>query len=351
MINENNGHSVQQMSRGGFITSADVAERAGVSRSAVSRTFTPGASVSPEVKRKVIAAADELGYRVNRLARGLISSRSNLVGLVCANLETPFSAGLLSRTTSALAQRGLHALVFEFNGSPPDVRAELQRILEFRVEAIVVMSGSPPPSIVDECMANGVKLVLVNRPVVGHGSYNIVSDDQGGAAMAADRLIRAGHKRLAVVASESGTPTQVRRTMGFVEEAERKGFTVDVTRNGATSYDAGRLGARALFSGSRDAAPDAVFCTTDLLAAGFMDTIRNEFGLRIPEDVSVIGYDDIPQASWGAYQLTTLKQCTQDLAQAIVKAIRNDEHSEDRTSTVGAVLVERATVRAKLGSL
>jgi DNA-binding LacI/PurR family transcriptional regulator len=346
MIEENNGHSLPPMNRGGFITSADVAERAGVSRSAVSRTFTPGASVSPEVKRRVIAAADELGYRVNRLARGLISSRSNLVGLVCANLETPFAAGLLSRTTAALAQRGLHALVFEFNGNPPDVRAEIQRILEFRVEAIVVMSGSPPPSIVDECMANGVKLVLVNRPVVGHGSYNIVSDDQGGAAMAADRLIRAGHTRLAVVASDSGTPTQLRRTAGFVERAGAQGLSVEVTQNGPTSYDAGRLGARALFARSRDCVPDAVFCTTDLLAAGFMDTVRNEFGLAVPNDVSVIGYDDIPQASWGAYQLTTVKQGTHDLSQAIVNAIRNDDGSPDRTSTVGAVLVERATVRA-----
>ncbi len=137
MIEESNSYRHPAVARGGFITSAEVAERAGVSRSAVSRTFTPGASVSPEVKRRVIAAADELGYRVNRLARGLISARSNLVGLVCSDLDTPFSAALLSRMTSALAERGLHALVFEFNGDSPDMRAEIQRILEVRLAAVV----------------------------------------------------------------------------------------------------------------------------------------------------------------------------------------------------------------------
>jgi DNA-binding LacI/PurR family transcriptional regulator len=346
MANGMGAHPIHTSHRGGFITSADVAVRAGVSRSAVSRTFTPGASVSPEVKRKVIAAADELGYRVNRLARGLISAHSNLVGIISSGLDKPFAAGLLSSTAAALGTRGLQALMFEHHGHPEDVDAEIQRILEYRVEAIIVMSGWPSSDVVDECAANGVTLVLVNRPAVGQGSYAVSCDDFGGATLAADRLINSGHKRLAVVGSESGSPSQVRRIAGFVERAKERGLPVEVVKNARTNYESGKRGAHDLFDRGGEHHPDGVFCTTDLLAAGFLDVIRHDYGLRVPRDVSVIGYDDIPQAAWDAYQLTTLRQCPHDLAQAIVRGIRSDDRSIERSAIVGASLVERNTVRA-----
>lgn len=345
MLDKNMARGLPHLNRGGFITSAEVAERAGVSRSAVSRTFTPGASVSPEVKRKVIAAADELGYRVNRLARGLISARSNLVGLVWADLDTPFSAKLLSRTTAALGHRGLHALVFEFSGETADIREQIQRVLEYRVEAIVVMSGMLPTSIIEECQANGVRVVTVNRQHDENGCYTVVSDDASGAAMAADRFIESGHERLAAIASDQGGSAEDVRVRGFVDRALSRGFKVEMVTARAGAYEAGQAGAEALFGGSRTVQPDAVFCATDLIAAGFMDTIRQEFGLSVPGDVSVIGYDDIPQAAWGSYQLTTLRQCTDQLADAIAKAVRSDRDLPDRILTCNVSLVERSSAR------
>lgn len=328
----------------GFITSAEVAERAGVSRSAVSRTFTPGASVSPDVKRRVIAAADELGYRVNRLARGLISARSNLVGLVWADLETPFSAKLLARTTAALSALGLHALVFEFGGSDQDVGEQIQRVLEYRVEAIVVMSGILPTAIIEECQANGVRVVVVNRPQDDTGCYSVLSDDIAGATMAADRFIESGHDRLAAIASDQSAPAEATRITGFIDRARTRGFKVEVVTARGAPYEAGQSGADALFGG-RPVHPDAVFCANDLIAAGVMDAIRQTFGLRVPEDVSVIGFDDIPQAAWGSYQLTTLRPCVEQLAHAISRAVRSDRNLPERLLTCSVSLVERASTR------
>lgn len=346
MSEDNGSHLRLPDHRVGFITSADVAERAGVSRSAVSRTFTPGASVSPTVKRKVLAAADELGYRVNRLARGLISARSNLVGIVCADLETPFTGRLLSHITTALSQRGMNALVIEFSENEEDLRDAIIRILEYRVESIVMLSGSPSVSIIRECVANGVKPILVNGDTTVSGAFSVASDDFTGAAKAADRLVAAGHRHLAVVASASSTPVQQRRTMGFVKRAETLGLTATITLNGPVSYESGVAGAHALFGTRLDQRPDGVFCTSDVLAAGFMDTLRTTYGLQIPDDVSVIGFDDLPQAAWENYQLTTLRQNPVDMSRAILAAIRNIDGSADRSVVVDVTLVDRESVRA-----
>lgn len=344
MFDKSMDRGLPHAARGGFITSAEVAERAGVSRSAVSRTFTPGASVSPEVKRRVIAAADELGYRVNRLARGLISARSNLVGLVWADFETASSAKLLARTTAALSARGLHALVFEFGGSEDDVREKIQRVLEYRVEAIVVMSGVLPASIIEECQANGVRVVIVNRPHEDTECYSVMSDDIAGGALAADRFIESGHDRLAAISSDSGQGAEAMRIKGFVDRARTRGFKVEHVTARTAAYEAGQAGAEALYGG-RSTVPDAVFCATDMIAAGFMDAIRQDFNLSVPGDVSVIGYDDIPQAAWGSYQLTTLRPCADQLAAAVAHAVRSEREGAERVFTCAVSMVERGSTR------
>ncbi len=146
-----------------FVTASDVARRAGVSRSAVSRTFTEGASVSNEVREKVLAAAQALGYRVNRLAQTLNNSSSNLVGVVGANLSSPFIAKQLDMLSLALLRRGQQCLLLNAADARSDIAPLIDLIFEFRARAIVVLSGEPPSSIVEECLANGVKLIVINR--------------------------------------------------------------------------------------------------------------------------------------------------------------------------------------------
>jgi DNA-binding LacI/PurR family transcriptional regulator len=324
-----------------FVTADDVAKLAGVSRSAVSRTFTPGASVSPDTRRRVAAAAQALGYRVNRLAQGLISAHSNLVGVVGANLATPYMAGQLDLLSQALLSRGLQCMLLNAGGSDSDVSRLIDLILEFRVRAIVVMSGSPPSAIVEECITNGVRVILVNKVVPGASADAIFTDDAAGAKLAARRLLDAGCRRIAVIASGSGTSSLKARADAFSKALARGGAEPVRWAEGSTSYETGQRAALELLS---DADFDGAFCVTDLIALGFLDGARSDAGRQVPADLSVIGFDDIPQAGWSAYRLTTIRQSLHSIADAVIAAIERDGNAALST-TIPVSLVERATVR------
>ena len=214
--------------RKSFVTAAEVAAFAGVSRSAVSRTFTPGAYVSARVRARVSEAAVQVGYRVNRLARNLIQDQSSLVGIIAANLETPFNGALLAALSQALPASGRECLLFNATSSHQDIVPMIERILEYRARALVILSGSPPNAIVEESLRRGLRVILVNKPMRGVAADTILSDDLLGAQLAADRLVRSGARRLAVVASASRTPNQRRRIAGFRSRAREHGLPITV---------------------------------------------------------------------------------------------------------------------------
>lgn len=328
----------------GFVTAEQVAARAGVSRSAVSRTFTAGASVSPATRNKVERAALDLGYRVNRLAQGLINDRSNLVGVIGANLSTPHSALQLDMLSAALLRRGFQSLLLNATDSGRDVGLMIELILEFRVRAIVLLSGTPPAVLVEECLAKGIPIILINRPEVGASADVIVSDDLTGGRLAADRLLRAGCRRLAIIRSAAGTHSQLRREAAFRGRARESGLDPVSWTSGSTGYETGVEAARTLLNGQEI---DGAFCVTDLLALGFMDGVRHVVGKAVPDDVCVIGFDDIPQASWLAYRLTTINQCLESQTEVVVEAIAraSETRHEGILEVIPVRLVERATVR------
>jgi DNA-binding LacI/PurR family transcriptional regulator len=336
----------RQALRGGFVTAADVARRARVSRSAVSRAFTPGASVSPHTRRRVLEAADQLGYRVNRLASSLIQARSNLIGLVGTALHQPFHASLLASISAALLADGFQCMLLNPAEVDDDVGAVMARVLEYRVAAIVVMTGTPPAQIVEECLGNGVPVVLVNKLLPGLAVDTVIADHATGGRLAAEQLLAAGCRRLAVVSSAARTASLVGRIEAFRSRAAEARIKVQMWQKGATTgYETGREAALALLD-RHDI--DGVFCVTDLLALGFLDAARLEHGRRIPDDLSVIGFDDIPQAAWGAYRLTTFRQSVDDLTAAVMSAIRRRTDTplaSHELQTVPVQFVARSTVR------
>lgn len=325
----------------GFVTAEEVAKRAGVSRSAVSRTFTPGASVSQPVRRKVLKAARELGYRVNRLAQGLNNDRSNLIGVVGTNLSAPFISKQLDLLSIGLLRRGLQCLLLNAADARKDIAPLIELLFEFRAQAIVVLSGEPPSSIVDECIANGVRLILVNQRLDRTDTNMVLSDDSRGADLAALRLIAAKCKKVAVVSSASQTPAQVRRATAFTQRMQSAGIEVVAWSDGPTSYESGYQAGCDLL---RDKRIDGAFCVTDLLALGFLDAARIEMHRRVPQDVSVVGFDDIPQAGWKSYELTTIEQSLSALTANVLTALETDEPAT-RLQVVPVSMIERKTVR------
>lgn len=324
-----------------FVTAEEVAKRAGVSRSAVSRTFTEGGSVSPAVKRKVLKAARELGYRVNRLAQGLNNDRSNLIGVVGANIASPFIAKQLDLLSIALLRKGMQCLLLNATDARKDIAPLIELLFEFRARAIVVLSGEPPSTIIDQCTANGVRLVLVNQVLERTDTSLVLTDDSRGADLAAQRLLQAKCTKVALVTSGSTTPAQVRRATAFSQRMKASGAEVVPWSEGPTSYDSGyRAGCELL----EDRSINGAFCVTDLLALGFLDAARKEAGRKVPEDLSVVGFDDIPQAAWKSYELTTVAQSFSALTESVVAALESDDQ-ETRLQVVPVSMVERKTVR------
>ena len=336
----------QERVRGSFVTAADIAEHAGVSRSAVSRTFTPGASVSSAVRARVLEAAGVLGYRVNRLAQSLTNARSNIVGLVGADLQQPFHAECLATLSEALLADGFQCMLLNAANAGRDMGAVIERVLEYRVCAIVVMNGTPSSDIVKECLGNGVPVILVNKPMPGFAVDTVVTDHAAGGRVAADQLLAAGCRRLAVVSSAARTASLVGRLEAFGARAAEAGVPVRVWQEGPTDYAAGREAALSILS---DETIDGAFCVTDLLALGFLDAARLDRGRIVPDDLSVIGFDDIPQAGWNAYQLTTFRQPVRLLTDQVMQVIRQRAETPEMPHavfTLPATLVERKTVRA-----
>lgn len=325
----------------GFVTAEEVAKKAGVSRSAVSRTFTPGGSVSQSVRRKVLKAARDLGYRVNRLAQGLNNDRSNLIGVVGTNLSSPFISKQLDLLSLGLLRRGLQCLLLNAADARKDIAPLIELLFEFRAQAIVVLSGEPPASIIDECMANGVRLILINQRLDRTDTNMVLSDDSHGADLAAMRLIEARCRKVAVISSASQTPAQVRRATAFSKRMAMEGAEVVSWFDGPTSYESGYKAGCDLLG---DKAIDGAFCVTDLLALGFIDAARLEMGRRVPEDLSIVGFDDIPQAGWKSYQLTTVRQSVDALTEKVLTALASNE-PETRLQIVPVALVERITAR------
>lgn len=338
-----------------FVSADEVARRAGVSRSAVSRTFTEGASVSAKTRQKVMEAAQALNYHVNHLARGLSKVASRPVCLIGSDLHAPFQAALLATLTERIQQAGRATMIINTAGGDADVEAALTRALEYRASSTVVMSGSPSEAVVQRCIATGQQVILINRkgpnPVqadpaqadhVLPGPLHVTIDYRRAMAQAVDMLRRAGCLRLAVVASTAGTPSLLARERGFLDSARQQGLEVQVVRTGPTAYQTGRDAAHALLAGPR---PDGVFCVTDLIACGFIDAARGDFGLSIPRDLCVLGFDDIEQSGWDGYALSTFRQPLPAMADAVCHWLVHPGDIAATTLYFEAGPVHRKTIR------
>jgi DNA-binding LacI/PurR family transcriptional regulator len=188
-------------------------------------------------------------------------------------------------------------------------------------------------------------VILVNKLLPDIDVDTVVADHAAGGRQAAEVLLAAGCRRLAVVSSAARTASLMGRLDAFRARAGEVGVAVRVWQDGPTDYGAGRAAALALL---REDALDGVFCVTDLLALGFLDAARAECGRCVPDDLSVIGFDDVAQASWRAYRLTTFRQPARDLTAAVMRLIHrrvDDANAPHTLDTVPVQLIARSTVR------
>jgi DNA-binding LacI/PurR family transcriptional regulator len=298
------------------VTSVDVARFVGVSQSVVSRAFSLDTSVAPETRAKIFAAAEKLGYRRNLLARSLITQRSNLIALVTGAFTNPLHLSLVAATTRVAQARGYRVLLF---ATPPGETLDhaLGEVLQHRPDGVVALAGTPSETLVSDCRRDGIPIVLIGRDSESPTTSSVSCDNEGEGRQIGELLLKAGHRRFAFVASRGRTLSFSRdRERGFSDTILARSGKTPAVENGDSTYEGGyAAGKRLLRDKTR---PDAVFCAGDVMALGLMDAARHELGLRIPDDLSVVGFDDVPMASWVSYRLTTVRQRVDVMVEAAV---------------------------------
>jgi DNA-binding LacI/PurR family transcriptional regulator len=284
-------------------TSHDVASRAGVSRSAVSRTFTPGASVSPATRARVLAAAESLGYQPNLMARSLMTQRTHMVGLVMGQLRNPFFTDMLGQFEARCREQGFQTLLVTpgEDGSPD---AAIEQALRYQIDGVVTVGAMPSKASVARCARARVPVVVIDRDAAPPPAGLVWIDSLAlGREVAAVFRIE-GRRRAAVIEGRAGEPPST-KARSFIAQWEAAGAGRVTLEHGDYTHAGGMAAALRLLAARNR--PDAIFCVTDLMALGALDAARHELGVAVPAELSVIGFGDLPATGWPAYRLSTFR--------------------------------------------
>ena len=328
------------------ITLKDVAERAGVSTSAVSRTFTEGASVSAKTRARVEAAAQELGYAPNALASSLTTGRTKLIGLVSNNFENPVFLEVFDRFTRGLQERGLRPLLVNLPTDATDPDPSVQMLRAYSVDGALVASSTLSPRFSAAYRKAGIPVVHSFGRYTRTPDVNLVSTDNIACGrMAAETLLARGYEHVGFLGGpETATSTQDRATGFLAALAEHPEIEVSASYASNYSFDAGRVEMTKCLM--QDQA-EAYFCADDVLSIGALSAIR-EAGLSCPDDVGVIGLNDMQMASWQLINLTTIRQPVADIISAsidMVIAAADAPDARPEAQLFPCQVVERGTLR------
>ncbi|MCR4470462.1 LacI family DNA-binding transcriptional regulator [Burkholderia sp. SCN-KJ] len=289
------------------VTSHDIARRAGVSQPTVSRVLTGNDRVNPEARSRVLAAARELKYRPNGNARAMRTSRTGNVGVVVSRLTNPLYPEMLEAIGQHLTSHSLRMVMWSTDEL--DERIAIDAMYESLVDGVIMTTATDASSRLYETLQLNAPVVLINRSVERWPCDQVTSDNCEGGALVAHHFVEAGRQRIGLMGGPAAASTIRERQSGFRLRLDSMGATLPPTHCidvKTFSYQQGFAAAKELLGRARQRL-DAVFCVNDILAIGAMDAARS-LGLSIPGDLWVVGYDDIEQASWESFNLTTVRQ-------------------------------------------
>ena len=326
------------------VTLKEVAARAGVSRSAVSRTFTEGASVSKLTRAKVMAAAEELGYWPNALASSLTTGRTKLIGLVSNNFHNPLFLEIFDLFTRGLQDRGLRPLLVNLSDEtePPN---SVRMLRQYSVDGVIVASSTLPSSFALAFREAGMPVVHSFGRHALRPEVDVVGiDNVACGRMAAETLLARGYARIGFIGGPESATSTVDRMTGFRAAAEAAGVAPELRYAGAYTFEAGRAEmGRALAEG----AAEAYFCADDVLTIGALSAVRSA-GRAVPGDIGLIGLNDMEMARWEIFDLTTIRQPVPEMIDASVEVIMAMLDAPDRapdSRLFDCQVIERGTLR------
>ena len=330
------------------VTLKEVALKAGVSRSAVSRTFTEGASVSDSMRQKVEKAAQELGYAPNALASSLTTGRTRLIGLVSNNFHNPIFLEVFDLFTQGLQERGLRPLLVNLSEetNPAD---SVSMLRQYSVDGVIVASSTLTPEFSKAFKEARIPVVHSFGRHSSTPQVHVVGiDNIECGRMAARELIARGYRRVAFLGGpESATSTQDRREGFMAELAGHRKIKVNCSFADAYTFEAGRTEMNRLL---RKKPAEAYFCGDDILSIGGLSALQDA-GLKVPDDVGLIGLNDMEMAGWQNINLTTIRQPINQIISSSIELIvamldEPDRYPEARLFT--SIVVERGTLKKRL---
>lgn len=332
------------------VTAYDVAKAAGVSQPTVSRVFSRSTSVDPAKVARVRAVARELGYIPNLVARSLNSGNSFRIGIVLAYLKNGFFGQALQDLSKALNKEGYSVTVYFAGNSSDDIDGIIDDLLADQVDGIVLASISLSNELVTRVRKSGIPCVLFNRGQTDPDASMVTASNFEGGKQATEFLIKAGHTRIAHLAGWRKALNGVDRRDGFLAAMLDAGLDPLACIDCHFRRTVAMTETRKLFDQAD--VPDALFVANDHMAFGVLEVLREELGLRVPEDVSVIGYDDAPMADWKTFDLTTMRQPLSQMINATARMLLSEISDPSRTPEkidIPGELIVRGTARLPAG--
>ncbi|MEM9468156.1 MAG: LacI family DNA-binding transcriptional regulator [Actinomycetota bacterium] len=325
---------------GGSVTSIDVAAHAGLSQTTVARAFSNPDKVAPATRAKVEAAAAELGYVPNAIARSLKSQRTHIIAAVVPSIGEYWQS-VITAFSRLLADRDRQLLLFSFS-DPGQLEDVLGSLAQYRVDGVILASANIDAGRLARMQSQRLPLVAFNQPAASGVIPSVSVDNAEGMGRLAAHLVDAGVEWVAYIGGIATTSTDQTRYRGASTTLAAAGVACPYTEAGGWAYEHGYAAARALVEA--DDLPDAVMVAGDELAFGVIDALEDR-GVAVPDQVLVTGFDGLPQASWAGYDLTTLTQPVELLVEQAIELLLADADPDDAPDVVvsGEMRIGRTT--------
>lgn len=324
------------------LTSRDIARTAGVSQATVSRVLNGSPRVSEDTRRRVLEAMHNASYVPNAQAKAMRTSRAGAIGIVTSEIQNPFLPYLLDELTRVAREVGVTVVVW--NDDDPHMPLATAGVGAGTVDGILFTAARRDTVGIDRLIERGIPLVLCNRADIDAAADVVMSDHYQTGRRAAEFLIERGHSRIAAVFGPPDTFASPAREAGFraaLRDADITLNPANITR-GRTSYTTGYDAAHELLE---HGAPDAIFCSSDIIAYGALDALRSA-SIDVPGQTSVIGIDGLPMSAWHAFNLTTFEQDVHAIAAAAINRLLeriSGDHSPPQRTLVPASLITRGS--------
>jgi len=330
-----------------YASSVDVARLAGVSQSAVSRTFSGGASVSDGLRKKVLDAAKQLDYRPSLIPRIMLTHKSNLVAIVVGVLYNPFYSAVLEQFTIKFQAVGYQVLLVHV-ASDHALDEVIPKLASYRVDAIVSALAILSPKAAATLAKLKIPVISFNTAVKNEWVASVSCNNAEAGRTIADLFVMRNARSFAFISGPGESHASAGRLKGFQDRLNELDAGQARIGRGDYRYEGGFAAALELFA--EGTKPQALFCANDLLAIGAIDALKTRLGLRVPEDLLVAGFDDIPSAAWASVSLTTFVQDAAAMVEeslGIVLSARNGKPPATDPVVVSARLIERGTTEAR----